>query len=86
VRWAGAVAAGFKLTGKLTLVVQDGAVILDVGEFQAEIRARKDEDGGISYLTIVTPLEGLPVEFTTDDNGELIMILATGVMEYTFEK
>jgi CubicO group peptidase (beta-lactamase class C family) len=72
--------------GEVTLALQDGALMLDAGEFQAEIRARKDEDGEISYLTFVTPLEGLPVEFTTGDNGEPIMILGIGVLEYTFEK
>lgn len=72
--------------GDVTFEWQDGALILDAGEFQLEIRSRRKEDGEIVYGTFTPPLAGIPVEFSEDDEGNPTIIFGVGVVEYTLEK
>jgi CubicO group peptidase (beta-lactamase class C family) len=72
--------------GDVELGWQNDALVLDVGEFQAEIRSRWSEGGGTSYLTFTPPLAGVPLELKEDEAGRPVMVLGAGVAEYTFEK
>ena len=75
-----------EVLGQVTLRWQDEALVLDVGEFQSEIRATVNEEGETNYLTFEPPLAGLPLEFSTNEAGDPVLVLGVGVVEYTFEK
>ena len=75
-----------EVLGEITLQWRDEQLILDVGEFETEVRARVDEEGAVKYLTFEPPLAGFPVEFEEGESGEPILVLGVGVVEYTFEK
>lgn len=72
--------------GEVELGWEEDALVLDVGEFQAEIRSRWGEGGKTTYLTFTPPLAGVPLELKEDDAGRPVMVLGVGVVEYTFEK
>ena len=72
--------------GAISLAWQDNALIMDVGEFQAEIQARENDDGEVQYMTWTPPISGVPLELAEDDEGAPTIILGSGVVEYTFVK
>ncbi len=75
-----------EVLGDTTLQWQGEQLILDVGEFQTEIRARLDDEGKVKYMTFEPPLAGFPLEFEEGESGEPILVLGLGVVEYRFEK
>jgi CubicO group peptidase (beta-lactamase class C family) len=72
--------------GELTLALEDGILTADAGEFQVEIRATENDEGEIQYIATSQPLAGLPIEFSGAEEGQPVIVLGTGVVEYTFEK
>lgn len=75
-----------EILGEVSLDWQEDELVLDVGEFQTEIRARRTDEGEIEYLTFDPMLAGLPIDLSEDDNGRPTLILGVGVVEYTFEQ
>jgi hypothetical protein len=71
--------------GSVALEWQDGALVLDAGEFEAEIRARVNDKGETEYLMWEPPLNGAPIELTRDNAGRTQLILGQGVVEYRFD-
>jgi CubicO group peptidase (beta-lactamase class C family) len=74
------------ILGNVTVQWQDERLVLDVGEFQTEIRARVNDEGEIKYFTFEPPLAGLPLDAKEGESGEPTLILGVGVVEYKFEK
>ena len=72
--------------GEVTLSLEEGALLLDAGEFQAEVRPRVSEEGEVSYLTYSFPLAGLPLKLEEDAEGNPTLVLGASVNEYTFTK
>jgi CubicO group peptidase (beta-lactamase class C family) len=72
--------------GEMTLAWQDDALLMDVGEVQSVVRSLVNDDGETKYLTFDPPIEGLPLEFGEDDDGQPIITLGLGVVEYVFER
>jgi hypothetical protein len=68
--------------GSVALEWRDGALVLDAGEFEAEIRARTNDKGEILYLMWEPPLNGALVELTRDNAGRTQLVLGEGVVEY----
>jgi CubicO group peptidase (beta-lactamase class C family) len=75
-----------EILGDVTVQWQDERLVLDVGEFQTEIRARVNDEGEIKYFTFEPPLAGLPLDVKEGESGEPTLILGVGVVKYTFEK
>jgi CubicO group peptidase (beta-lactamase class C family) len=75
-----------EVLGDVSLQWQEERLVLDVGEFQTEVRARLDDEGAVKYLTFEPPLAGMPLELEEGEGGEPVLILGLGVVEYTFEK
>ena len=70
----------------MTVDWRDDKLVFDAGEFRAEIRSRVDDEGEVSYLLYDSVLAGLAIEFKEDEEGKHIMVIGSGVNEYTFEK
>ncbi|MEA3337203.1 MAG: alpha/beta fold hydrolase [Chloroflexota bacterium] len=72
--------------GEAELRWQDDDLIMDVGEVQMTVRARRDEDGEVSYLTTTPPAAGMPLELKMDNDGNPFLQYGLGVVEYIFER
>ncbi|MCH8801385.1 MAG: beta-lactamase family protein [Chloroflexi bacterium] len=73
--------------GEITIELEDGKLIMDVGEFRSRVGSKAGEDGGdASYILSDSVLLGLPIKFDESDSSNLIVVLGVGVVEYTFQK
>jgi hypothetical protein len=72
--------------GNITIGMQDGKLIFDIGEFESEIKSLVNEEGRVSYIIYDSVLAGLAVRMTKDDSDRPTLIVGSGVNEYTFEK
>ncbi|MBN1286289.1 MAG: beta-lactamase family protein [Anaerolineae bacterium] len=73
--------------GEMVITLDDDGVLwVDVGEIISELRARVDDEGETTILTVDPPLAGLNVEIEEDENGNSVLVIGGGVNEYTFEK
>ncbi|MDY6893242.1 MAG: serine hydrolase domain-containing protein, partial [Chloroflexota bacterium] len=72
--------------GDITVQWQQDKLIFDSGEFQAEIRARINDEGELSYVLYDSLLSGLPVKTEETEDGRYVIVIGLGVNEYTFEK
>jgi CubicO group peptidase (beta-lactamase class C family) len=73
--------------GPMTLKWQDGQLIMDVGEFEIDVRAYKNDQDEIRYEAYApSAVAGLPVELEQGDDGQSRVIFGLGVVEYTYEK
>jgi len=72
--------------GEVTLAWDGDVLLLDVGEFQSEIRAGRDDDGEPHYTTFAPPLACIPLGFGQNDAGDPVIIYGVGVVEYPFGK
>jgi CubicO group peptidase (beta-lactamase class C family) len=70
----------------LEVTGENEALILDVGEFQSVIRAYEKDNGETGYFTFTPPIEGVPLEFSEDADGNPQIIFGVGVVEYIFTK
>jgi CubicO group peptidase (beta-lactamase class C family) len=73
--------------GAVDLSLQDGKLLLDVGEFVAELRPYEDPDTQFSgYLQVSAPGQGLTYRLVEDDAGQPQIIFGQGAEEYTFTR
>ena len=73
--------------GEMTIELENGELIMDVGEFRSRIRSKAREDGGdASYILSDSVLLGLPIKFVESVSSNPIVVLGVGVIEYTFQK
>jgi len=72
--------------GEITLDLRDGTLILDAGEFQAELRPRVGEDGEIKGYFSITPGLQLELRLEWNADGEPIVAMGGGATEYRFER
>ena len=73
--------------GQILIELEDGKLIMDVGEFRSELRSKTDEDGEVtSYMISDGVGLGTPLQFSGVDEGNPIVVLGEGVLEYTFQK
>jgi CubicO group peptidase (beta-lactamase class C family) len=71
--------------GQIKLSLADGRLMMDAGEFAAELRAMVD-DGVTYYVTYDAPFSGLPLQLKVDTRGQPTVVLGAGAIEYTFTK
>jgi CubicO group peptidase (beta-lactamase class C family) len=70
--------------GGITLLLEDGALWIDAGEFVTEVRAELNDDGeSENYISYDMPLAGTAVHLREVD-GERRIVVGSGVVEYTF--
>ena len=73
--------------GEIIIELEDGNLIMDVGEFRSELRLKADEDGEVTgYILSDGVGLGTPLQFSGVDEGNPIVVLGEGVDEYTFQK
>jgi CubicO group peptidase (beta-lactamase class C family) len=72
--------------GEIVLEVEDGRLFIDAGEFRSELRPNLGEEAREGqYMMYDMPLATLGLRFQQDDAGDPIIVLGSGVTEYTFE-
>jgi CubicO group peptidase (beta-lactamase class C family) len=70
--------------GTITLLLEDGVLWIDAGEFVTEVRAELNDAGEIeNYITYDMPLAGIAAHLREVD-GERRVVVGSGVVEYTF--
>ena len=73
--------------GEIIIELEEGKLIMDVGEFRSEVRSKADEDGEVTgYILSDAVGLGIPLQFSEADQGNPIVVLGEGVLEYTFQK
>ena len=73
--------------GEITIELEDGKLIMDVGEFRSGIREKAGEDQeATDYILESSMALGFPLRFRNADQGEPIIVFGVGVIEYTFQK
>ncbi len=73
--------------GDAELLLQDGKLLLDVGEFTAELLPYNDPDVQFSgYIQVNAPGQGLTYRLVEDDGGQPQIIFGQGAEEYTFTR
>jgi plasmid stabilization system protein ParE len=71
----------------VTLNSDNTALLADIGEFVAELRPQLNDEGGVeNYVMYNPPLAGLAVKLAEGDDGNPIIVVGAGVVEYTFIK
>jgi CubicO group peptidase (beta-lactamase class C family) len=71
--------------GDIVLMLDDDRLLLDAGEFVTELRPKFDSKGELEgYIQLDPPLQGLVYRFDKADDGEPIVVLGEGAVEYTF--
>ncbi len=73
--------------GDVELSLQDGKLLLDVGEFIADLRPYNDPENQFSgYIQVSAPGQGLSYRLVEDDAGQPQIIFGQGAEEYTFTR
>lgn len=72
--------------GVVSMALEGERLIMDAGEFEAEIRPVLDDEGAVDhYFLYDSPLGGVNLDLSENEAGEPILVLGQGVVEYTFE-
>ena len=75
------------MLGDAELSLKDGKLLLDVGEFVADLRPYNDPDTQFSgYIQVSPPGQGLTYRLVEDDAGQPQIIFGQGAEEYTFTR
>lgn len=73
--------------GDINLVLTDGRLMLDAGEFVTELRPKRDKQGALEgYIQMDAPLQGLVYKFGEDSAGAPVIELGEGASVYTFTR
>jgi CubicO group peptidase (beta-lactamase class C family) len=73
--------------GDAALSLEDGKLLLDVGEFVAELRPYEDPDSQFSgYLQVNAPGQGLAYRLVENAEGQPTIVFVQGAEEYTFTR
>jgi len=73
--------------GDADLSLEDGKLLLDVGEFVAELLPYSDPDVAFEgYVQVNAPGQGLTFRLENDDSGAPQIIFVSGAEEYTFTR
>jgi CubicO group peptidase (beta-lactamase class C family) len=74
--------------GEIVLELQNGALIMDAGEFRTELRPQVDEAGAITaYIAYDAPaMTGIPAHLVCDELGNPVVVFGVGTFIYTFER
>jgi CubicO group peptidase (beta-lactamase class C family) len=73
--------------GDAALSLDDGKLLLDVGEFVAELRPYEDPDAQFSgYLQVNAPGQGLAYRLEESIEGQPTIVFVQGAEEYTFTR
>lgn len=73
--------------GDAELSFEDGKLLLDVGEFVADLRPYNDPDTQFSgYIQVSPPGQGLTYRLVKDDASQPQIIFGQGAEEYTFTR
>ncbi len=73
------------MLGDIVMLLDDGRLLLDAGEFVTELRPKFDSKGELQgYIQLDPPLQGLVYKFDTADDGAPIIVLGEGADVYTF--
>jgi CubicO group peptidase (beta-lactamase class C family) len=71
--------------GDAELTLEDGKLLLDVGEFVADLRPYVDPDMQFDgYIQVSAPGQGLSYRLITDDAGAPAIVFGQGAEEYIF--
>ena len=69
----------------VTLNRDNTALLADIGEFVAELRPQRNDEGEVeSYVMYNPPVAGLTVKLAEADDGKPTIVVGMGVVEYTF--
>lgn len=73
--------------GDVVLALENGRLMMDAGEFRAEVRGVLDREGRPDgYVVIDAPVAGLPVALEHDEQGEPVVRLGSGAISYLLER
>ena len=71
--------------GEIELSLVDGKLMLDAGEFVTELKPKLDDDGELDgYVQLDVPLQGLVYKFEKSDEGDTVIEVGAGAVQYTF--
>lgn len=73
--------------GEIIIELEDGKLIMDVGEFRAEVREKAGDDEKVTdYILASSMALSFPLQFRITDEGDPFILFGVGVIEYTFQK
>lgn len=76
-----------EVLGVVDLALEERRLLMDIGEFVAEIRPTMNDEGeGDGYIFYDSPLRGTPVDLRQEAEGGPTLVVGEGVVEYRFER
>lgn len=69
--------------GELSVLIENGATVFDLGEWRSQVASRKNDDGTTSFITVDPGTDGF--EFVVGEReGKRVLIIRDGQHEYMF--